>query len=118
MDDHAKSVLILWGPLQSRSYNIIYVKPVLRVFSMQTLHVNKLLDEASCHISDAIKADGAGNTKSALEHYSVGVEKLDAAINEITDEKTRLFYTRDRTAVAKRITMILKQSADCASKPI
>ena len=84
---------------------------------MQALHVNKLLDEASCHISDAIKADGAGNTKSALEHYSVGVKKLDVVLKNITDEKTRLFYTRDRTAVAKRITMIRKQSVDCASQP-
>ena len=85
---------------------------------MQAPHVNKLLDEASCHISDAIKLDGTGNVESALEHYSAGVEKLDVAINDITDEKTRSFYTKDRAAVAKRITMILEQSADCASKPI
>ena len=84
---------------------------------MQALHVNELLDEASCHISDAIKLDGTGNVESALEHYSAGVEKLDVAINDITDEKTRLFYTKDRAAVAKRITMILEQSADCASQP-
>ena len=85
---------------------------------MQAPHVNKLLDEASCHISDGVKLDGTGNVESALEHYSAGVEKLDVAINDITDEKTRSFYTKDRAAVAKRITMILEQSADCASKPI
>ena len=85
---------------------------------MQEPHVRKLLNEASAHISDAIKADGAGNTKSALEHCSAGMEKLDVTINDITDEKTRSFYTKDRAAVAKRITMILEQSADCASKPI
>ena len=84
---------------RSRLYNIVSVKPVLQIFSMQALHVNELLDEASCHISDAIKADGAGNTKSALEHYSVGVKKLDVALKNITDEKTRLFYTKDRAAV-------------------
>ena len=82
---------------------------------MQALHVNELLDEASAHISGAIKADGAGNTKSALEHYSAGVEKLDVALKNIADEKTRLFYTKDRAAVAKRITMIRKQSVDCVS---
>ena len=81
---------------------------------MQALHVNKLLDEASAHISDAIKADGAGNTKSALEHYSVGVKKLDVALKNITDEKTRLFYTRDRTAVTGRMVMIREQYADRA----
>ena len=80
--------------------------------------MNKLLDEASCRISDSIKLDGTGNVEFALEHYSAGVEKLDVAINDITDEKTRSFYTKDRAAVAKRITMILEQSADCASKPI
>ena len=78
---------------------------------MQERHVYKLLDEASAHISDAIKADGAGNTKSALEHYSVGVKKLDVALKNITDEKTRLFYTRDRTAVTGRMVMIREQHA-------
>ena len=85
---------------------------------MQEPHVRKLLNEASSHLSDAIKADGAGNTKSALEHCSAGVEKLDVALKNITDEKTRSFYTKDRATVTERITMILEQSADCASKPI
>ena len=85
---------------------------------MQEPHVRKLLNEASSHLSDDVKLDGTGNVESALEHYSAGVEKLDVAINDITDEKTRSFYTKDRAAVAKRITMILEQSADCASKPI
>ena len=76
------------------------------------------MDEASCRISDGVKLDGTSNVESALEHCSAGVEKLDATINEITDEKTWSFYTKDRAAVAKRITMILEQSADCASKPI
>ena len=76
--------------------------------------MNKLLDEASAHISDAIKADGAGNTKSALEHYSARVEKLDVALKNITDEKTQLFYTRDRTAVTGRMVMIREQYADRA----
>ena len=85
---------------------------------MQEPHVRKLLNETSCHISDGVKLDGTGNVESALEHCSAGVEKLDVTINDITDEKTRSFYTKDRAAVAKRITMILEQSADCASKPI
>ena len=75
----------------------------------------KLLDEASCHISGAIKADGAGNVESAVKHYLVGVEKLDVAIKDITDEKMLSFYTKDRAAVARRIVII--QSIDCASKP-
>ena len=77
--------------------------------------MRKLLNEASAHISDAIKADGAGNTKSALEHCSAGVEKLDVALKNITDEKTRSFYTKDRAAVAKSITAI-EQSANRASQ--
>ena len=85
---------------------------------MQEPHVRKLLNETSCHISDGVKLDGTGNVESSLEHCSAGVEKLDVTINDITDEKTRSFYTRDRAAVAKRIAMILEQSADCASKPI
>ena len=32
---------------------------------MQDPHVDKLLDETSCHISDAIKADDASKIKSA-----------------------------------------------------
>ena len=78
--------------------------------------MNKLLDEASCHISDAIKADSTGNVESAVKHYSAGVKKLDVAIKDITDEKTRSFYTMDRAAVAKRIETI-EQSADYTSQP-
>ena len=77
--------------------------------------MRKLLNEASSHLSDAIKLDGTGNVESALEHCSAGVEKLDATINDITDEKTRSFYTKDRAAVAKSITAI-EQSANRASQ--
>ena len=67
---------------------------------MQTSHMCKLLDKASCHISDAIKADGAGNVEPAVKRYSVGVEKMDVAIKDIADEKMLSFYTKDCTAVA------------------
>ena len=82
---------------------------------MQERHVYKLLDEASAHLSNGVKLDGTGNVESALEHCSAGVEKLDAIINDITDEKTRSFYTKDRAAVTKSITAI-EQSANRASQ--
>ena len=91
---------------RSKRYNAVNVKPVLRIFNMQEPHVRKLLNEASCHISDAIKLDGTGNVESAVKHYSVVVEKLDIALKDMTGEKALFLYNKERAVVAKRIAII------------
>ena len=85
---------------------------------MQEQHVHKLLNEASVHLSDGINLDSEGNTESAVKHYSIVVEKLDIALKDMTGEKELFMYNKERAAVAKRITMILEQSADYAPRPI
>ena len=81
---------------------------------MQKLHVNQLLSESSCHMSDAIKADGTGNFWSAIEHYSAVVEKLDLAIKNITDKEALSIHTDRRTSATKRIEMLREQYVGCS----
>lgn len=81
---------------------------------MQKLHVNQLLSESSCHMSDAIKADGTGNFWSAIEHYSAVVEKLDLAIKNITDKEALSIHTDRHTSATKRIEMLREQYVDCS----
>ena len=81
---------------------------------MQKPHVSQLLSESSCHMSDAIKADGTGNFWSAIEHYSAVVEKLDLAIKNITDKEALSIHTDRRTSATKRIEMLREQYVDCS----
>ena len=76
---------------------------------MREQHAYKLLNETSYRMSNAIRIDGTGNFESAIEYYSAGVKKLNAVLKDVTDEETRSFYTRNRTAVIQRMDAIREQ---------
>ena len=82
---------------------------------MQQSHVDEILKEKSAHIHKARNLFEAGDTKSALKHFIVAIEKLNSVINDIKGEKAISIYNWEHGVISRTIKKLSILHADCGS---
>ena len=82
---------------------------------MQQSHVDEILKEKSAHIHKGRNLYEAGDTKSALKHFIVAIEKLNSVINDIKGEKAISIYNWEHGVISRTIKKLSILHADCGS---
>ena len=78
-------------------------KHVFGITVMIDHDTEKFCKRMSWHYSTSIKADDVGDYKSAINHYSAGVNNIDVIVKRTTDEEYLSILTDRHGAIIHRI---------------